>query len=457
MRAEAAMASRATVDRRTFLASAGMTALVGATGTRVSAQSAHVTGAAAGTYDFDTVYNRIGTNAQKWDRHIRTYGPGSIEVGMAVADMDFRAAPAITRALQARMTHENWGYIDSTRSVSEAVAAWNKRRYGVDIDPNALVLASGVHPALIAAIQTFSPRGTRVLLQAPAYDGFYSDLRFAQVRPEECPLKLANGRYSMDFDDFERRIGHDTHSFILCNPHNPTGNCWSREDLTRIGEICLRRRVVVFADEIHCDFVNKGQTYTPFASLANKAIVDNSLTFKAASKSFGLAAHKIGWFYSTNPDLLARVRTNHRADLSTLGLIANEAAYAESEDWLNQLVTYIDGNHDLVEQFVKANIPTIKYVKAQGTYLAWLDVNGVADRINARATADEANRTKAPTAPTVTPEQVIQDFFVKHAKVHMNPGTNYGLGGAGRMRMNIGTSRTLVEKALTNLARALRA
>ena len=148
-----------------------------------------------------------------------------------------------------------------------------------------MVISAGVHPALIAAIQTFSPRGSRVLMLTPIYNGFYSDLNYLQVKAEESPIKLKDGRYSIDFDDFERRIGHDTNTFILCNPHNPTGNVWSRDDLLRLGEICLRRRVIVLADEIHCDFVTKGQTYTPFATLP-KAMVDNSLTSRLpASRS----------------------------------------------------------------------------------------------------------------------------------------------------------------------------
>ena len=260
----------------------------------------------------------------------------------------------------------------------------------------------------------------------------------------------------MDFDEFERRISIDTHSFILCNPQNPTGNCWSADDLTRIGEICLKHRVVVLADEIHCDWVTKGQKYTPFASLPNKAIVNNSLTFKAASKSFGLAAHKVAWFYSTNPELLARVKVNHRADLNTMGLIASQAAVTGGEDWLNQCVEYIDGNHDFVAKFVAANLPMVKYSKPQGTYLAWLDVSAVADKINAKALAAEHNRTKPANAPTLTPEQMIERYFVKHAKVHMNQGASYGTGGANHMRMNIATSRKLVELALTNLATALK-
>jgi cystathionine beta-lyase len=453
------------LNRRSFLKNAGFTALAGAVGSSTPLAAA---AAAAGTslqsphgkFDFDTVYNRFGTDSTKFDQQIRVYGKDSVQVGMGIADMDFRAAPAITEALQARMKHENWGYLDmgkATPALTGAVAAWNKKRYGVDIDPETMVLSAGVHPALIAALLTFAPRGSKVLLQTPTYNGFYSDLTFTGTKPEDVPLKVANGKFSMDFDEFERRISLDTHAFILCNPQNPTGNCWSAEDLTRIGEICLKHRVVVLADEIHCDWVTKGHKYTPFASLPNKAIVNNSLTFKAASKSFGLAAHKVAWFYSTNPELLSRVKVNHRADLNTMGIIASQAAVTGGEDWLNQCVDYIDGNHDFVAKFIAANIPMIKYVKPEGTYLAWLDVTAVADKINSKALAAEYNRTKAADMPSLTPEQMVERYFVKAAKVHMNQGASYGTGGANHMRMNVATSRKLVELALTNLASALKA
>jgi cystathionine beta-lyase len=441
------------LGRRTFLQHAGMTALWGTVGTSVASGVAEASPATAQTkYDFDEVYNRFGTESTKFDRQIRLFGKGSVEVGMGIADMDFRAAPAITKALKERLAHENWGYLDNQRMIVDDVVAWNKRRYGVDINPDQMVISAGVHPALIAALQAFCPKGSKVLMTTPVYSGFYSDLRYVGVLPEESPLRLVDGRYSIDFADFERRISPDTNVFLLCNPHNPTGNVWSADDLMRLGEICLRRRVVVLSDEIHCDFVNKGQKYTPFASLPNKAVVDNSITFKAASKSFGLAAHKVAWFYSTNDRYMERVRAHHWVDLNTLGLVANQAAYRGGEDWLDQLRVYIDGVHDFAERYIKSNIPSIKWVKPEGTYLAWLDVTAVADRIGARAQAEAA--TKAENR-MVTPEMIVERYFVKSAKVHLNVGSSYGLGGANHMRMNLATSRKLVERALTNMAGAL--
>ncbi|MDP3719333.1 MAG: aminotransferase class I/II-fold pyridoxal phosphate-dependent enzyme [Acidobacteriota bacterium] len=450
------------LNRRSFLRNASLTALAG-----VTAGSSHpLMAAAAGTafqvpaggkFDFDTVYNRFGTTSSKFDRPNRQFGKGSVDIGMGIADIDFKAAPCITDALNARMKHENWGYLDmdeATPAMTAAVATWNKAHYGIDIDPATIVLSNGVHPALIAALITFSPKGSKVLLQTPTYNGFYSDLTASQTKAEDVPLKFVNGQFAMDFEEFERRISIDTHSFILCNPQNPTGNCWSAEDLTRIGEICLRHRVVLLADEIHCDWVSKGQKYTPFASLPNKAIVNNSLTFKAASKSFGLAAHKVAWFYSTNPDLLARVKVNHRADLNTMGMVANEAAITQGDEWLRQANEYVTGTHDLVVNYIHDKIPMLKTHRAQGTYLAWLDVTAVAEKINSKQLAADYNKNKPANMPSLTPEQMVERFFIKHAKVQLNQGAGYGTGGANHMRMNIGTSRKLVETALANIANA---
>jgi cystathionine beta-lyase len=244
----------------------------------------------------------------------------------------------------------------------------------------------------------------------------------------------------------------DTNALILCNPQNPTGNCWSKEDLLRLGRLCLERRVVVLADEIHCDFVNKGWTYVPFASLPDKDVVKNSMSFKAISKTFSLAAMKSAYFFSTNEDYLKRVDVNHRADLNTLGIIANEAAYREGADWLDQLLPYIDANHDYVEAYTKEKMPLVDYTKAEGTYLAWLDVSKLADKIDAKGKAEEANKT---SERPVTPEIIVQRWFIENAHVHMNPGSNYGTGGAGHMRMNLGTSRKLIALALDNMAEAM--
>lgn len=448
------MSKLSRLDRRAFLRGAGMTAVAGAAGARVplGAEAGGATRRQGGAYDFDTIYDRIGTDSSKWDAQIARYGRDRIEVGMGTADQDFRIAPPITRALRGRIGHENYGYLTIPASYKESIVDWNRRRYGLDVDPDAILHAPGVHPAVISTLRAFCPPGSKVLLQTPAYNGFYTDIRVVGCVAEESPLRLVDGRYRMDFEDLERRIDHDTHAFILCNPHNPTGNVWPRSDLATLGEICLRRRVVVVSDEIHCDFVTRGHAYTPFAALDDEAVVRNSVTCKSVSKSFNLSMLKCAYLFSTNPDYLDRIRGvgQHRQAMNTLGIVAAEAAYNECEDWLDQLLEYIDGTLDFVESYVGANVPGVETVKPEGTYLAWLDTAAAMEAAGMKQAAEAADR------PT-TPEREFQRYLVDHAHVHLNPGSDYGLGGDGRMRMNVATSRRLVERALGNLAQALAA
>ena len=447
------MSQRTELDRRAFLRSAGTAALAGALGTTPAGAAAPVLGGAVQPdgerYDFDTVYSRIGTDSSKWDRQIERYGREQIQVGMGTADQDFRSAPAITRALRARVEHENYGYMTIPDSYRQSIVNWNRRRYGLEIDPETIRNSAGVHPAIISTLRAFCPPRSKVLLLAPAYDGFYADIRIVDTVAEESPLRLVDGRYEIDFEDFERRIDHDVHAFILCNPHNPTGNVWSRDDLMRLGEICTRRRVVVLADEIHCDFVTAGHTYTPYATLEDAEIVKNSITYKSVSKSFNLSAMRCAYLFSTNPDYLDRITGpgQLRQAMSTLSIVAAQAAYDECEEWLDQLVDYIDGTQTAVESFVRASMPHVRMVKPEGTYLAWLDVSDAMRAVDVTPTAADGASS--------TPEALFQRYLVEHAHIHINPGSSYGLGGSGRMRMNIATSRKLVELALTNMAAAL--
>lgn len=408
------------------------------------------------SFDFDTPYNRLGTDSTKWDAQIRRYGKDSIIAGMGISDTDFRSAPVITAALQKRLLHENWGYLTMPDSFRQSIIDWNKRRYGITIHPDRLLLATGVHPAIISALRAFSPPGTKVLLLTPTYDGFLGDITAAGCKPEECPLKQVNGHYQLDLETLDRHITRETNSLILCNPNNPTGNVWSRQDLTAIGELCTKRRVVVLADEIHCDLVTKGNQYTPFSLLDNREVVNNSVTFKAASKSFNLSALKSAWMFSDNASYIAQiVATGHSSDINTLGVVASQAALNEGEPWLAQLIAYIEGNHDYMEQFIRRRIPLLKYSKPQGTYLGWLEVSGLIDKIGATAQAVKADQNRPASSRPITAEMIIQDFLVKQAKVQVNAGTNYGKAGTGRMRMNLGTSRKTLELALTSIATAL--
>jgi cysteine-S-conjugate beta-lyase len=436
------------INRRAFLQSAQMIAVAGAAGAGTPLLAAATDDASS--YGFDTPYNRIGSDCTKWDAQIRIYGKEHIAVGMGIADMDFRVAPCITKALADRVKHENWGYLDMPQAFPETVIAWNKRHYGIEIHPDWLRLSTGVHPSIVSALRAFSPPGSKVLVMTPIYDGFFGDITAAGCKREESPMKLVNGRYSMDFEELERHISDDTKTLIFCNPQNPTGNCWTPKDMTTLGEICLKRGVVLLVDEIHCDLITKGNKYTPFCTLENRDIVRNSITFKSGSKSFSLSAMKIGWMFSENADYMARVMASgHSQDFNTLGMVATMAAYTQGEDYLQQTLSYLDGNHDFAVSYIHANMPLVSYTKAQGTYLAWLDVTRVIDRIGAKAQADKAGNGASP-------EDMVTKFFVDNAKVQINSGSHYGRAGAGHMRMNIATSRKTLELALSNMADALK-
>jgi len=433
-----------------------MTALASAVGSANSAAAAVASiKDVDGKYDFDEVYDRVGTDSYKWDLQIDRFGRDNIVVPMGIADMDFRTAPVVTEALLKRIRHENWGYLSLPESYKESIVRWNKTRYGEEIDTKLLLNATGVIPAIHSALRAFAPPGSKVIVQAPVYASFYWIIGRAHCTVEESPMKLVDGRYQMDFEDLERRIDHDTNVLILCNPHNPTGNCWSAADLETLGEICTRRRVVVFADEIHCDFVNKGHKYMPYRLLDNEAVVRNSISFKSTSKSFNLAATKCAYMYSSNADYIQRIKdAGHNETVNTLGIVASETAYNEGADWLDQVTKYIDDNMDFAKRYIAAEIPLVKWQKPEGTYLAWLDVTALSDRIGAAEMATEANRVRDPGAAEMRPEHMIEQYLVEHAGVQLNDGYRYGHGGGGYLRMNLATSRQLVEAALTNIAAA---
>ncbi len=446
------------LDRRNFLKGAGLTALAGAAsvgGVASSASAAATEGPSyfrKGKYDFDTIYSRIGTDCVKWDDQITLFGD-KVKVGMGIADMDFRAAPCIGDAMSQRLQHENWGYLraDGLNSYIEAITDWNRERHNLDVDPASIVVATGVHPGLIATLKTFSPPASKVLMMTPTYNGFYSDLTRSQTIKNESVMIFENGRYTVDWDDFEARMTSDTHSLLLCNPQNPTGNVWSEDDLLRIGELCLKHQVVVLADEIHADFVREGVKYTPFASLPDKDIVNNSVSFKAITKTFSMPASKNAYWFSTNPVFLERIKVNHRPDINTLGVVANEAAYRHGADWLDQLLPYLDANHQYVEDFLIENLPQVGYTKAEGTFLSWLHFDEIMDAVGVVETSAASQNTDNPMTET----EAFEAWLVENAGVQLNDGEGYGKGGERSMRMNIGTSRQQIVTAMNSMAEAI--
>ena len=462
-------------NRRTFIAGGA------ATGASVLALSpllatigaSSAATAATGGFDFDTPYNRIGTGCVKWDGAIAAEHMSHIVAGMGIADMDFKCAPAIMAALRKRMEHENWGYnsidIDlilgtgASNPFVKGIIDWNAKRYGINvITPKNLGVTTGVHSGIMATLRAYAPEGSKVLMTTPIYNGFYFDLYSGRLQANESLMKFVNGRYEIDFDDVDKRMSDPaTKTMILCNPHNPTGRCWSKAELTRLGEMALKHKVVVLSDEIHCDFVSKGQKYVPFSTLDDKAVVANSITFKSGSKSFSLAGMKCAWFFTTNPEMYKKVAFYNHADLSTLGQIAEEAAYAGGESWLNQCVNYIDGNQQFANDYIKSKIPLIKVGnKPESTYLAWLDVSPLMAKIGAQKMADEAN--KHPTGTNfmtgkpamTTPSEMVSHWVAKNASVQISAGSSFGKGGENYMRMNLATNRKTLTAALDSIAAA---
>ena len=432
-----------------------MTALAGAVGTGGAAAAADGEPEyyMNGKYDFDTVYNRIGSKSVKWDSQIAKYGD-KVKVGMGIADTDFRAPAFIREAMAERLEHENWGYMgaEGYAEFREVIAEWNADRYGLEVDPTSLQIATGVHPGLIAAIKTYSPPASKVLLMTPTYNGFYSDLTNTQTLKNESEMIFENGEYKVDWDDLEARMTPDTHTMLLCNPQNPTGNVWSEEDLLRIGELCLKHQVIVLSDEIHMDMVRPGHKVTPFASLPDKAIVDNSLSFRAITKTFSMPASKNAYWFSTNEVMLERVKKNHMAGINTLGIVANTAAYQQGAEWLDQLLVYLDGNHQFVEDYIKENMPEVGYTKAQGTFLSWLHFNDIMDKVGVVEKSAASQMTDTPKNET----QVFEDWLVENAGVQLNNGVSYGKGSERCMRMNVGCSRQVLGDALGRIKNAVK-
>lgn len=449
------MAEKIRLDRRSFVKGAGMTALAGAATTVASipntaaAQStSSIPRLANGNYDFDTPFNRVGSNAARWDSPAKLYPEGVFKYGMGIASMDFECAPCITDVLQARVEHHSWGYMSSQDGLLDGIVRWNGERHGVDLDPNSVVISAGVYPGIIAALRSLVPRGGKVLLTTPTYSGFYTIARHARVDTVDSQMHIINGRYEINWEDLEAKMTPDVSVLIVCNPHNPTGNVWSEEELLRLGRLSLEHEIVVLADEIHSDVVRSGHHYTPFASLPDQAVVNNSVTFNAISKTFILAGMKNAYFYSKNPILLDRVNQNHRADLSTLGVVANEAAYKEGAEWFDQANAYIDENHTFIENYIKNNIPNVGYTRNEGTFMTFLDFSDVMSAIGAEEQYLENNMQ--------SPEHFFRDWLVYESGIFINPGASYGEGGAGHMRMNIASSRRVLEEVMGALAATVR-
>ncbi len=441
------------LNRRSFIRNAGLSALISAAGLgsaitpNVAAAQPSTPRLAGGKPNLDIPYSHTGFNDSRWDAPASKYGD-HFKYGMGIASMDFEAPACITEALAKRCEHRSWGYISSTDSLREAILQWTSARHGIEIDPSTLVVSHGVYPGVIAGLRSFVPPGTKTLMLTPIYSGFYSMCRHTNTLTIDSPMLFRNGRWEIDWEDLEAKMRPDVTAMIVCNPQNPTGNMWTEEELLRIGRLCLDHNIVVLVDEIHNDFVRAGHRYVPFASLSDKAVVNNSISFGAVSKTFNLAGLKAAYFHSSNPTLLGRIQRNHRSDLTILGMVANEAGYREGGEWFDQVLPYIDANHSFVEDYVKQHMPMVQYKRPEGTFLTFMDFSRVMQSIGAAEQAREKGYESA--------EHFFQDWLATQSGVVLNPGTDYGAGSEGHMRMNIASARVVVEGALQAMAAAFR-
>lgn len=382
-------------------------------------------------YDFDKTIDRRATNSYKWDS-----APEGV-LPMWVADMDFRTAPAIIDALQKRVAHGIFGYTRVPDAYYDAVTSWFSRRHGWDIDREWIIYTSGVVPAVSAMIKALTVPGDKVIVQTPVYNCFFSSIRNNGCEIVSNPLRRTADTYEMDFDALERCAADPRAKvMLLCNPHNPAGRVWTPDELTRLGNICLRNGVTVVADEIHCELVYQGFKYTPFASLSD-AFLHRSVTCLSPSKAFNIAGLQIANIVAFDNDLRSRIdkaiNINEVCDVNPFGVAATIAAYNEGEEWLNQLVDYLHGNYEAMAEFCRRELPEFPITRLEGTYLVWMDCSSLG-----------------------MPSDALEHALLDDARLWLNAGTMYGAEGEGYMRWNIACPRSVMLDGLNRFLNFVR-
>lgn len=382
-------------------------------------------------YNFDEVVNRKNTNSVKWDSQ-RDHDV----LPMWIADMDFKVADPIIKALEKRVLHGVFGYADIPDAYYEAEVKWWKRRHNFKIKKEWIEVTTGVIPSLSAAVQAFTEPGDKVLIQSPVYNYFNTSITNNKCDIVINELKYNNGHYEIDFDDFQKKAS-DTKVkiFILCNPHNPIGIAWSKQELEQLGEICLKYNVIVLVDEIHRDLVYKGNKHTPFASINEKFLM-NSITCTAPSKTFNIAGLKASNIIVANEEYRKKVdrslNINETIEPNIFGIEGLIAAYNESEDWLNQLLEYLEENLEFLISFINKKIPKLKVVKPEATYLVWIDCKGLG----------------------ITSREFSEKLLLE-GKLRISDGSVYGKNGEGFIRINIACSKTLLKEGLERLKKVV--
>ena len=383
-------------------------------------------------YDFDELVVRRGTGCVKWDE-----SPDDEIIPLWVADMDFKAAPAIQEAIRKRAEHGVFGYTVVEDDYYDAVISWFQRRHDWTIHREEILYTTGVVPAMSVAIKALTMPGEKVLILSPDYNCFFSSVRNNGCEVLETALLRVGDSFEVDWEDFETKCSDEkTTVFLLCNPHNPCGRVWTPKELALMNDICLRHGVKVVSDEIHCELVMPGYRFQPFAAVS-EACRENSVILNSPSKSFNIAGLQTANIICSQPSWRRRldraININEVCDLNPFGPVALKAAYNESEDWIDELNQYLWGNYQLLCDFVAKNLPQWKVCKLEGTYLPWIDISAMN-----------------------TTAQDLCDKLLDEAKVWLNPGTMYGpQSGEGYIRINIATQRSRLIEALNRIKKVL--
>lgn len=386
-------------------------------------------------YNFDTVVDRRGTDCEKFD-FAQEHGLPADALPMWVADMDFPAPPEVLDALRGCVDHGIFGYSGVKADYAEAVTGWFSRRFGWQTRPEWIVRTPGVVFALAMAVRAFTEPGDPVLIQPPVYRPFFSVIRNNGRRVVENPLVLKDGRYGIDFEGFERAIvDQRIRLFLLCSPHNPAGRVWTADELRALGEICDRHGVIVVSDEIHCDFTWPEHPHTPFI-LAAPEMAERSVVCTAPSKTFNLAGLQASNLFAPGAELREALKKEIAAcgfgELNSMGLAACKAAYRTGDRWLDALKDYLRGNLAYMRDFLRRELPMLRLIEPEGTYLAWVDFSALG---------------LAPAA--------LNDLIAHRARLWLDDGTIFGAQGAGFQRFVLACPRATVEEAMRRLKGAI--
>lgn len=385
-------------------------------------------------YSFDTIINRKNTNSLKYDFAVERNMPEDI-LPLWVADMDFKTPPEVINALVETSNYGIFGYSDTKSDYFEILKNWFKK-FDWNIEQSWLIKTPGVVYAIAASVKAFTDAGDSVLIQRPVYYPFSSVINANKRKLINNSLVYKDGEYTIDFEDFETKIiKNNVKLFILCNPHNPVGRVWTKQELTTLGDICLKHNVIIVSDEIHQDFIYSPNKHIVLSNIKPE-YKNITVTCTAPSKTFNLAGLQASNIFIPNPKLYKKfenemLKTGY-SQLNTLGISACMAAYKYGEDWLNELLHYLTNNLDYIKNFLAQNLPQIRFVQPQGTYLIWLDFKSL-------------NLS----------QQQLDDLIINKAKLWLDSGDMFGEEGIGFQRINIACPRSILEKAFIQLKNGL--